>query len=100
MIGVGVGRTEHFRRVQAGRAVAERRIVDEGRAAVIVPAVVEARHVRLALVGYLDVGETIIVERGKYIDFGVMPTAPVTIQTGSFTLSAGQDYGQGWTLDF
>ena len=48
----------------------------------------------------LKTDETIIVERGKYIDFGVLPIEPVTIQTGSFTLSAGQDYEEGWTLDF
>ncbi len=77
---------------------------DKSYYAIIIPGTYHGLQVTVTLVNgssfVLKTEETIIVERGKYIDFGVMPTAPVTIQTGSFTLSAGQDYEEGWTLDF
>jgi len=77
---------------------------DKSYYAVVIPGTYHGLKVTITLADgssfSLKTDETIIVERGKYIDFGVLPIEPVTIQTGSFTLSAGQDYEEGWTLDF
>ena len=43
---------------------------------------------------------TVVVERGKYLDFGVLPIEPVTITLGSLTFTAGQDYDPGWNMNF
>ena len=48
----------------------------------------------------LKTDETVVVERGKYIDFGVMPKEAVTNVVGTLTFTSGQDFEPGWSLNF
>lgn len=48
----------------------------------------------------LKTDETVVVERGKYIDFGVMPKAAVENVVGSLTFTTGQDFEAGWNMNF
>ena len=48
----------------------------------------------------LKTDETLVVERGKFLDLGVLPKEPVTVVMGGVTFTAGQDYDQGWNMDF
>lgn len=72
--------------------------------AIVVPGTYHGLKVTITLTDNtsftLGTQETIILERGKYLDFGVLPTAPVTTYTGSFTLSTGQDFEEGWSMAF